>query len=107
MSRASFLDGFQTRNREASSNATSRAISHGYFDCASGSYPPPPKQPQSMLMSRAHAEAMPTMNSTNSTADAMAITRVSRPRTRHSPIRTSTTGSSWPTGWTSEPGSSW
>jgi hypothetical protein len=101
------VTGFQTRKSEASSSATSRAISQGYFDWASGSYPPPPKQPQSMLIPRAHAEAMPMMNRTNSTAETTAIHRVSSPSTRQSPTTTSMTGSSWPTGCTSVPGSSW
>ena len=63
---------------------TSRAISQGYFDEAPASWPPPPKQPQSIWSPRAQAEAMPMMKATNSRADTTAMARVSRPSTRHS-----------------------
>ena len=47
----------------------SRAISPGYFAAASGIWPPPPKQPQSIDSPRAHALEMPMMNATNRSAD--------------------------------------
>ena len=54
----------QTRYAESTSRPTSRAISHGYFDVAPASSPPPPKQPQSISMPRAQTEAMPMTKAT-------------------------------------------
>ncbi len=58
----------QTRYAESRSSPASRAISQGYWEAASASYPPPPKQPQSIVMPRAQTEAMPMMKTTNSSA---------------------------------------
>src|SRR6478735_6519757 len=80
LSSASLLCGSQARKSEAASSAASRAISQGYCDAASGLAPPPPKQPQSMLMPRAQTDAIPAMNTTKSTAEATAAARVRRPR---------------------------
>ena len=63
----------------------------------SADVPPPPKQPHSICRPRAQADAMPTMNATNSSDDSTAAARVSRPRTRQRPTTTSSTGSRWPT----------
>ena len=57
-----------TRYTDRSSSTTSRAISQGYCEAAFGSKPPPPKQPQSIVMPRAQTEEMPTMKTTKSSA---------------------------------------
>ena len=54
--------------------------------------PPPPKQPQSMLSPRVHAEMIPMRKATISRAPTTADARVKRPVTSSSPTAISTVG---------------
>ncbi|MGC4084708.1 MAG: hypothetical protein QM736_22000 [Vicinamibacterales bacterium] len=80
-----------------SSRPTSRAISSGYWVWLASISPPPPKQPQSIEMPRAHTEAIPMMNASMSNEPITAETRVNVPVTRSRPTAISTIGSAAPT----------
>ena len=69
---------------ESARSPMSRAISHGYLPVASGSVPPPPKQPQSIAMPRLHTEMIPATN-TSGAAPRRRRGRMSRPITRQAP----------------------
>jgi hypothetical protein len=81
-----------TSHAAQSSSPRSRAISWGYCVWAAAMVPPLPKQPQSMLRPRAHAEEIPAMKTTMSTPEAKALTRVKSPSTSSAPRATSRMG---------------
>ena len=91
----------------AASSPTSRAISHGYFDGASGSDAAAAEAAAVDLDA-----ARPDRRDADDERDEQqrrdrGRPRVSRPSTRQTPTTTSRTGSSWPTVVALSPGSSW
>src|SRR5690606_20920955 len=91
------VTGYITKNTATARRPRSRTISDRYAGSTpSASSPPPPKQPQSILNPRAHADAIPVTNAASSNADAAAATRVATPTSSNAASTSSTIGRAAP-----------
>ena len=92
--------GHRARASATSSRPRSRRTSSGYAVSPAATWPPLPKQPQSICSPRTQADPTAPMKTTSRTAAAIAAVRTKTPASRASPTAISTTGRPKATGAT-------